>query len=67
MDALAGGELGVAPPTTVGLVGHSRGGGVAVLQAARDPRVQALVTWAAISTRRALVAGGGDGLAAAGA
>jgi len=33
-----------------GLFGHSRGGGIAILQAARDPRVQALVTWAAISS-----------------
>ena len=31
-----------------GLVGHSRGGGLAVLQAARDERVKSLVTWAAI-------------------
>ncbi len=49
LDALSRGALGVAPPTTVGLVGHSRGGGVAVLQAVRDPRVRALVTWASIS------------------
>jgi dipeptidyl aminopeptidase/acylaminoacyl peptidase len=34
----------------VGLLGHSRGGGTAILQAARDARVRALVTWAAIST-----------------
>jgi len=32
----------------VGLLGHSRGGGTAVLQAARDGRVKALVTWAAV-------------------
>jgi alpha-beta hydrolase superfamily lysophospholipase len=32
-----------------GLFGHSRGGGTAILQAARDPSVEALVTWAAIS------------------
>jgi dienelactone hydrolase len=50
MDALVRGELGVASPTTLGLVGHSRGGGIAVLHAARDPRVRALVTWAAISS-----------------
>ena len=48
--ALAAGELGVAPPTAVGLVGHSRGGGIAVLLAARDPGVRTLVTWAAISS-----------------
>jgi dienelactone hydrolase len=49
VDALAAGRLGTAAATAIGLVGHSRGGGVAVLQAARDPRVRALVTWAAIS------------------
>ncbi len=32
------------------LFGFSRGGGVAVLHAARDERVKALVTWSAIST-----------------
>jgi pimeloyl-ACP methyl ester carboxylesterase len=50
MDALARGELGVRPPTAVGLVGHSRGGGIGVLHAERDRTVQALVTWAAISS-----------------
>ena len=50
IDALARGELGVAPPSSIGVVGHSRGGGVAVLQAANDPRVRALVTWSAISS-----------------
>jgi dienelactone hydrolase len=50
MDALVRGEVGVAPPTAIGLVGHSRGGGIAVLHAARDRRVQALVTWASISS-----------------
>ena len=33
----------------VGLLGHSRGGGTALVRAARDSRVKALVTWAAIS------------------
>lgn len=33
-----------------GLFGHSRGGGVALLQAERDARVRALVTWASIAT-----------------
>jgi uncharacterized protein len=50
LDALSAGALGVAPPSRIGLVGHSRGGGMAVLQTARDPGVRALVTWAAIST-----------------
>jgi dienelactone hydrolase len=50
VDAIAGGDLGVAPPSRIGLVGHSRGGGIAILQAARDPRIHALATWAAISS-----------------
>ena len=33
-----------------GLFGHSRGGGTAILHAARDSNVKALVTWAAISS-----------------
>jgi dienelactone hydrolase len=49
IDALIQGELGVSSPSTLGIVGHSRGGGIAALQAARDPRIQALVTWSAIS------------------
>lgn len=32
-----------------GLIGHSMGGGIAVIKTAEDPRVKALVTWAAIS------------------
>ena len=31
------------------LIGHSIGGGIAILQAARDKRVQQLITWASIS------------------
>ena len=50
LDALYRGELGVPPPSTTGVIGHSRGGGIAVLHTAQDSRVQALVTWAAIST-----------------
>lgn len=48
--ALYRGELEVLAPSTLGLVGHSRGGGISILQTARDPRVRALATWAAIST-----------------
>lgn len=33
-----------------GVFGHSRGGGTAILHAARDANVKALVTWAAISS-----------------
>jgi dienelactone hydrolase len=49
LDQLRGGGLGVAAPLTVGLVGHSRGGGSAILYAGRSPGVASLVTWASIS------------------
>jgi dienelactone hydrolase len=50
----AGTELGAGriDAERIGLLGHSRGGGAAILAAARPPwreRVRALVTWAAIS------------------
>ncbi len=48
LTALWAGELGTVAPTKLGLMGHSRGGGVAILQAAKDPWVDALVTWATI-------------------
>lgn len=32
----------------VGLLGHSRGGGLAILHASRDSRIKALATWAAV-------------------
>jgi dienelactone hydrolase len=50
VGALDGDVLGVVRPTTIGLVGHSRGGGIAILAASQSQRVAALVTWAAIST-----------------
>jgi dipeptidyl aminopeptidase/acylaminoacyl peptidase len=50
LDALLNGRLGVPAPSGLGLIGHSRGGGVAVLQAAQDSRIRALVTWAAIAS-----------------
>jgi len=49
LDALFRGELGLPSPSSLGLLGHSRGGAVALLQTAEDRRVEALVTWAAIS------------------
>lgn len=50
LAALEQGAFGMPPTTRLGLVGHSRGGGTAILTASADPRVAALVTWAAIST-----------------
>ncbi len=34
----------------LGLFGHCRGGGLAILQAAQDKKIQTVVTWSAIST-----------------
>ena len=50
VEALERGALAVARPTSIGVVGHSRGGGIAILATRRDPRIAALVTWSAIST-----------------
>jgi pimeloyl-ACP methyl ester carboxylesterase len=50
IEALSQGDLGVPPPPALGLVGHSRGGGIAILRTAQDSRVTGLVTWSAIST-----------------
>lgn len=36
-------------PESVSLLGHSRGGGISIIQAAKDPRIDKLVTWASIS------------------
>lgn len=43
------GHVAEAAPPWIGLVGHSRGGGTMAIQAAREPRVRALVTWAAVA------------------
>ncbi|RMH15368.1 MAG: alpha/beta fold hydrolase [Acidobacteria bacterium] len=53
--AAVGSEVGaeVADGECIGLVGHSRGGGMALLAAAHEAareRVKALVTWAAVAT-----------------
>ncbi|RRN76825.1 alpha/beta hydrolase, partial [Pseudoxanthomonas sp. SGD-10] len=37
------------PNCRIILIGHSRGGGISILQAAKDDRVSALITWAAIN------------------
>jgi uncharacterized protein len=53
LDALREGGLLERVPERVGLMGHSRGGGVAILAArdaaARGSRIDALVTWAAVA------------------
>jgi dienelactone hydrolase len=52
LDAATRGSLFPRRPERIALLGHSRGGGEAVLAAAEDDRVDALVTWAAISAVR---------------
>lgn len=49
LGALERGELGVTPPSSLGLLAHSRGG-VSALANAPRPGVRALVTWAAIAS-----------------
>jgi pimeloyl-ACP methyl ester carboxylesterase len=49
VDALAAGRLGGRKIGRIGVVGHSRGGGAAVIAAAEDERIGALVTLAAIA------------------
>ena len=48
------GDGGIAPGRVdgdrLGLVGHSRGGGTAILEAARNQQLSALVTWSAVAT-----------------
>jgi dienelactone hydrolase len=51
IKALKAGKLGPAP-TAIGVVGHSRGGGIAILAARQSRDIGALVTWSAISTVR---------------
>jgi dienelactone hydrolase len=52
IHALVAGELGVVPPTSLGVIGHSRGGGVVLCVAREIPELRAIVTWAPISTIR---------------
>lgn len=50
--ALLAGQLDVAAPSSLGLVGHSRGGGMAILLADELAAVRALATWSAIGMAR---------------
>ncbi|HET9066492.1 MAG TPA: dienelactone hydrolase family protein [Gemmatimonadales bacterium] len=52
VGAVGRGELDVAPPMALGVVGHSRGGGMAILLASECPEVGAVVTWSAIGRAR---------------
>ena len=52
IDAIASGEIGkgLIDPEKIGLIGHSRGGAIALLHTPNDPRIKSLVTWSAIAT-----------------
>jgi dienelactone hydrolase len=52
IKALDRGAFDTATPTSIGVVGHSRGGGMALCLARETPRIGAVVTWAAIGTAR---------------
>ncbi len=49
LDQLLDEDLVPRPLERVGVLGHSRGGGQAILAAGEDSRVDALVTWAAVA------------------
>lgn len=49
LDETRGGGILAVPPARIGLLGHSRGGGEAILAADRDDHLDALVTWAAVA------------------
>jgi len=52
IDAVADGKIGpgILDAGKIVILGHSRGGGVAIIRAAIDRRVGGLVTWSAVST-----------------
>lgn len=51
IDRYAHGKLfGAAPGVAMGLLGHSRGGGIALLAAEAAPAIRCVCTWAAVST-----------------
>lgn len=49
VDAMISYVAAQYPDTRIYLIGHSRGGGLAIVQTAKDSRVSKLVTWSAIS------------------
>ena len=52
IDAIESGEIGkgLIDPEKIGLLGHSRGGGIALLHTQNDSRIKSLVTWSAIAS-----------------
>lgn len=49
LDAVITYVLATYPTKALHLIGHSRGGGLAIIQTAKDNRINKLVTWSAIS------------------
>ena len=51
VDAVCNQQIskGIIDCEKIGLMGHSRGGGIAILYASTDDRIQTVVTWSAIS------------------
>ena len=52
LDMIASGKIAqrFADTERIAVLGHSRGGGIAIVQASKDKRIRALVTWSSIST-----------------
>lgn len=49
IDGVEAGELPTGAPSRIGVLGHSRGGGQAILAASEHDGVDSLVTWAAVA------------------
>lgn len=52
ISTLMAGGLSTGVPRSLGVIGHSRGGGVALCVARETPAIDVVVTWSAISTIR---------------
>lgn len=52
VDAVSSGEIGdgIVNPSRIGIVGHSRGGGIAIVSASLDKRIRSVAVWSGIST-----------------
>jgi uncharacterized protein len=52
LDAVTGGEIGnrICDPVRLGIIGHSRGGGIAILAGSYDARVKAVSAWSTVGT-----------------
>lgn len=49
IDVLSTGSSGTRKSDRIGLLGHSRGGAITLLAAARKPQVKAVATWSSVS------------------